>query len=448
MKLNIAALVAGLWYLQSAQLFAEVQIAVERLEAGSGFRFKAIDPPATNDAGKNASWKLVTGERDRNGARLSALHDGLVATGDDEPRANFFFRAGSDAGRIVADLGTVVPVKRISSYSYHAGDRAPQVYTVYGSTDEETKFDGEPGRDVTPEDCGWRKIASIDTRPASGDTGGQYGVSITDPAATIGRFRYLLFAVEPTQQRDRFGLTFFTEIDIVVEGGPELEFVPAGNPPKVAKFETDDRKYQFQIDTTEAADLHDWSETELAPVIREWYPKIVEMLRSDNHQAATKVTLRYRNDMPQGIPASGSGASINLNAPWFRKHLKDEAKGCVIHELVHVVQDYWRSRRTNPKAAPVPGWVVEGLADYIRWFLYEPESGGARLSAKQLAVAKHDASYRVTANFIDWVVRTHDKDIVSTLNAAARDGRYDDSLWEIQTRTRLADLADEWRKGE
>jgi hypothetical protein len=170
------------------------------------------------------------------------------------------------------------------------------------------------------------------------------------------------------------------------------------------------------------------------------------MLPSDDYQAAAKVTLRYRNDMPGGIPASATGNRINLNAPWFRHHLKDEAKGCVVHELVHVVQDYWQSRRGNPNVAPAPGWFVEGLADYIRWFLYEPESGGARLSAEQLAVAKHNASYRISANFIDWVVRTQDKDIVTKLNAAARDGKYDDSLWEIHTRKRLGDLVEEWRK--
>lgn len=445
MKLTLAALVAGFLCLQAVELFAEVQVAFERLETGNGFSFARIDSPATNDAGTKASWKLVVGERDRGGARLGALHDGRVATDEDEPRANFFFRAGSNGGRIVADLGAVVPLKRISSYSYHTGDRAPQVYTVYGSRGEGTTFNGGPGRDLAPEDCGWSKIASVDTRPASGEPGGRYGVSITDSIATIGSFRYLLFAVEPTETRDRFGQTFFSEIDIVSLDGPGLEFVAAPKPPKLARFETDDGKYQFQIDTTEAADLHDWSEMELAAVVREWYPKIVEMLPSDEYQAAAKVTLRYRNDMSGGIPASASGNKINLNAPWFRDHLKDEAKGCVVHELVHVVQDYWQPRRGNPNVAPVPGWFVEGLADYIRWFLYEPESGGARLSAKQLAAAKHDASYRISANFIDWVVRTQDKDIVRKLNAAARDGKYDDSLWEIHTRKRLSDLAEEWR---
>ena len=448
MKLFSTVLIAVFWSIPTAHLFGEVQIVTEHLENGTGFTFEKMASPATNDAGTQATWTLIDGERDANSAKLTVLNDGLVPAGEDDPQSNFFFRAGSDGGRILADLGKIIPVQRISSYSRHPGDRAPQVYTVYGSNGEGAGFRKEPRRDQKLEESGWQKIAKVDSRPTKGDAGGRHGVSISDSSGLIGQFRYLLFAIEPTEKRDPFGLTFFSEIDIVSADGPKLEFVPVGKPPLIAKFQTDDAKYQFQIDLTEAVDLKEWSESELVPVIRQWYPKIVAMLPSEGYEAAKTVQLRYRNDMPAGIPASASGSKVNLNAPWFRKHLKDEARGCVVHELVHVVQDYWRSRRGNARGASVPGWFVEGLADYIRWFLYEPESRGAVLSAKQLAAAKHDASYRVSAHFIDWVVRTQDKDLVVKLNAAAREGKYDDNLWEIYTRKRLPVLAEEWRKGE
>jgi hypothetical protein len=32
---------------------------------------------------------------------------------------------------------------------------------------------------------------------------------------------------------------------------------------------------------------------------------------------------------------------------------------------------------TIPTYKRTPGWVVEGIPDYIRWFLYEPQSHGA-----------------------------------------------------------------------
>lgn len=424
---------------------ADVVTSNEQLEAGSGFAFEKLDSPAINDAGAKATWKLIDGVADRNGAGLEALHDGRVPQGDDEPRANFFFAAGTDGGRLSADLGGITAVNRISTYSRHSGERGPQVYTVYGADGKAAAFDAAPARDKMPETCGWTKIANVDTRPKDGYPGGRHGVSITDSVTSLGNFQYLLFDILPTEKRSQFGLTFFSEIDIVAADGPNLEFVPAGNPPKLVNFKTEDGAYIFQIDATEAADLAEWSEKELAPVVREWYPKIVAMLPSDGYKAATKVRLGYRNDMPAGIPASASGFRINLNAPWFRKQLKGEAKGCVVHEMVHVVQNYWQARAQNPRASQTPGWFVEGLPDYIRWFLYEPETRGALLSPQRLAQAKHDASYRVSANFIDWVSRTYDEDIARKLNASAREGKYSDALWKEHTGKTVDALADEWR---
>jgi hypothetical protein len=425
-----------------------IETITEVLNAGSGFAFEKIPAPAMNDAGTDADWRVIDGTGDRNGAGLAALHDGRVPTGDDEPRANFFFSAGSDGGRILVDLGKVMSIERISTYSRHNADRGPQVYTVFGADGEAVGFDAEPKREKKPDACGWKMLAAIDSRPKDGDPSGRHGVSITHADSAIGKFRYLLFDVLPTEKRDPFGLTFFSEIDVVSAGGPELEFVPVGNPPKLVNFQSKDGKYTFQIDATEAADLAEWSEKELAPVVSEWYPKIVALLPSEGYAAPVKVRLGYRNDMPAGIPASAAGFRINLNAPWFRNQLNGEAKGCVVHEMVHVVQNYWQARRTNPNANPTPGWFVEGLPDYIRWFLYEPEKRGAMLSPDRLAQAKHDASYRVSANFIDWVSRTYDREIAMKLNAAAREGKYEDALWEKYTNKSVDALADAWRKGE
>jgi hypothetical protein len=444
----LAMFVVGLLTIPATQLRAEIQISSEHLDAELGFCFEQIPLPAVNDAGSRATWTMISGQRDDNGARIAALNDGRVPANEDQPRSNFFFRAGTAGGRILADLGKANSIKRISSYSRHVGDRAPQVYTVYGSNGDIDVSKLSPNSSEPLDPGQWQRIAAIDTRPTTGESGGTYGVSITSSQSSVGPFRYLLFLVEPTEKRDPFGLTFFSEIDIVTDDDPDLNFVSAGTPLNLIKSQTSDKRYQFQINVTEAPELKEWSQKELLPVMNEWYPRIVEMLPSDGYQAATKVRLQYRNDMAEGIPASASGAKISLNAPWFRKHLNDEAKGCVVHELVHVVQDYWRPRPDGAKSAEVPGWFIEGLADYIRWFKFEPQSRGAELSSRQLAKARYDASYRVSAHFIDWVVRTYDQDLVKTLNAAARNGKYSDSLWELSTRKRINDLAEEWRKGE
>jgi hypothetical protein len=148
----------------------------------------------------------------------------------------------------------------------------------------------------------------------------------------------------------------------------------------------------------------------------------------------------------RGVPAYASGNTISLNAEWMRGQLKREARGAVVHELVHVVQQY-SGRRRGPAGNAPPGWLVEGIPDYIRWFLYEPETGGAKLSVERRRTAQHDASYRVSANFLDFVIRTHpvNPGILEQLNAAAREGRYSSEIWQQLTGKTEQQLADSWR---
>jgi len=101
----------------------------------------------------------------------------------------------------------------------------------------------------------------------------------------------------------------------------------------------------------------------------------------------------------------------------------------------------------NPDATRTPGWVVEGICDYIRWFLYEPQMRGAEITARNIARARYDANYRVSGNFINWVTETYDKDIVRKLNAAAREGKYSEDLWKTATARTVQELGDEWKAG-
>ncbi len=87
------------------------------------------------------------------------------------------------------------------------------------------------------------------------------------------------------------------------------------------------------------------------------------------------------------------------NSAWLEKEIKGEAIGSLVHEAVHVVQQFHSNRN--------PGWLVEGCADYFRWFKYEPRSHGAdivwmRKHGRKFSPHFNDG-YRVTANFLDWV---------------------------------------------
>jgi hypothetical protein len=168
------------------------------------------------------------------------------------------------------------------------------------------------------------------------------------------------------------------------------------------------------------------------------------MLPSKGYQAPSRLSITFSSNM-QGV-AAASGTRIRCGAGWFRRQLHGEAKGAVVHELVHVVQQYGRARRTNRNATRNPGWLVEGIADYIRWFLYEPQTRGAEVTSRNIARARYDSSYRISGNFLNWVTETYDKNIVRKLNTAARQGKYNEKLWKEATGRNVQELGDEWKQ--
>lgn len=414
-------------------------------EAAPGFHFKSVPPPASNDAARQARLTLVEGARDRNEGGLEVLCDGRKPSEEDEPAANFFFAAGSTGGRILMDLGSVIEVQRVSSYSWHPGARGPQVYRLFGADGQAAGFNAEPKSGTEPATCGWTLVASVDTRPKSGEPGGQYGVSVTDAGGSLGRFRYLLFDVKPTERDDPFGQTFFSEIDVVDKNGPPLE-TPKEEAAPIAREEvvTGGAKYRITIDTTETPDLQEWARVKVAPMAKEWYPRLVELLPSEGFEAPPRVSIVFSKDM-QGVAAT-SGTRVRCAARWFRANLEGEALGAVFHELVHVVQQYRGGRRGDTNYSRPPGWLVEGIPDYVRWYVFEPETKGAEIRPAAIERAKYDASYRVSANFLNWVTEKHGKNLVPRLNAAMRQGKYRADLWNEITGAAVEDLGLEWKE--
>ena len=203
---------------------------------------------------------------------------------------------------------------------------------------------------------------------------------------------------------------------------------------------------EISIDTSQATDLKDWGENKLAPELAEWYPKIVAMLPSEGFAAPKRFSVIIRPG--NGVAATG-GTRITANSTWLKRELNREAIGALIHEEVHVIQQYGSARRNNPNATRAPGWLTEGIPDYIRWFKYEPQSHGADLTwmrTRKNFSPRYDGGYRVSANFLDWVTEKYDKGIVERLNGALRGGKYQEDIWKEHTGHTLQDLGEEWKK--
>jgi hypothetical protein len=199
---------------------AQVKVIIERNTSSSAtrdFRFKHVPSPVRPNPAAKAKLSLVVGKQDPNSGSLSVLTDGALPTNEDEPRANFFFDAGSDGGRILMDLSEAVEIAQVNTYSWHSDTRGPQVYNLYASDGTDPKFNTEPDANTNPAACGWTLIAEVDTRPKEDDSGGQYGVSISDSRGALGKFRYLLFDSVPTETDDPWGNTFYSEVDVVAK---------------------------------------------------------------------------------------------------------------------------------------------------------------------------------------------------------------------------------------
>jgi Peptidase of plants and bacteria len=374
---------------------------------------------------------------DAAGGGLAKLNDGKMPTEEDQPDENFFFNEGTPGGRLVADLGSVISIKQINTYSWHPSTRGPQIYKLYASDGTSKDFNAAPANGVNPESCGWKHIVSVSTKSkGEGEDGGQYGVSISDTDGAIGKYRYLLFDTMATEHDDDFGNTFYSEIN-VIDAGASGDKADAEGATDAFTVKTADGKTEITIDTTGAPELKNWAQNNLAPVMADWYPKIVAMLPSDGYEAPSHFSITLK---PIKGVAFTSGTKVVANSEWLGKELHGEAIGSLVHEMVHVVQQFHGRN---------PGWLVEGSADYVRWFKYEPQSHGADIvwmQKRRNFTPNYTDSYRITANFLNWVADKYDGKIVEEMDAAMRGGKYNEDLWKKYTGKTAPELGDEWKK--
>lgn len=436
----------GLMPIALASQIQAAKIAIGTSQDDKGFVSETSAAPAVNDAAATATFKIVAGKKDPNSGPLEVLNDGKIPSDSDQPESNFFF---AGPGRILVDLGKALDVASIASYSWHNGSRSGQMYEVFAADGTATDFKAEPAAEIDPKTCGWTSLGTVDTTSKSP---GQHAATLTpETGKTLANCRYVLLDIKPNPKEGQFNDTFFSEIDIVDANGPELKRIE--KPKRITKdFASKDGKFHYTLDATEAPDLLEWGGKNLIPVLDEWYPKIIEMLPVAGVTPAHNITFTLKDKMPpnmQGIPAYASGTSVVFNAKFMRDQAGGEAIGAGIHEVVHVVQfggvrEGQEGRRRNRGGRP-PTWVTEGVADYIRWFLYEPQAKGAEITKRNVKESSYDASYRVTANFFDWVIKKYEKDLMRKLNVATHDG-YSEGLWKEWTGKTLQDLGAEWKK--
>lgn len=151
--------------------------------------------------------------------------------------------------------------------------------------------------------------------------------------------------------------------------------------------------------------------------------------RADFHPAAPSRVRIVIDPAYTGIAFVGDkdqAATITINPGWLVQHPNDI--DLVTHEAMHIVHGY-----PGYGDARVPGWLVEGIADYARdRYGRDNAAAGWALPAKVEKGQNVDSGYRVTGAFLKWADAEH-PGLVLALDKALRDGRYAPALWQKHT---------------
>ncbi len=192
----------------------------------------------------------------------------------------------------------------------------------------------------------------------------------------------------------------------------------------------DETALKITLDTSEVPHLQEWGEDAKAR-IEEWHPRLVNMIPSQQFTPPTEITLRIRKT-DRGVAAT-SGRKITVSSGWIEKHPEDI--GLVFHELVHVIQAY-------PNGQPL--WITEGIADYLRWAIYEakPQAWFPRPKEEK----GYRKGYRVSAGFLLWLESGPAPGIVNQLNIAMRRGAYSEEIFFRETDKTLDELWTEYTR--
>jgi hypothetical protein len=132
--------------------------------------------------------------------------------------------------------------------------------------------------------------------------------------------------------------------------------------------------------------------------------------------------------------AATSGAIVRYNPGWMRNNPNDI--DVVTHEVMHIIQSY-------PYNAG-PGWITEGIADYVRATLGVDNKGSGWSMPAYNASQNYDNAYRITARFFVWIEKNKKKGFVQALDAAMRTHTYTPGFWETNAGKSVDELWKEY----
>lgn len=190
-------------------------------------------------------------------------------------------------------------------------------------------------------------------------------------------------------------------------------------------------KFTLQF-TCKSADFSEEINQKLISTFFEVYPTLVKTYNKNSPRVVTFVV-----DPEYDGVAATSNDKVVFSVKYMSSHPNDI--DVVTHEVMHIVQAY--GQRSG-----MPGWVTEGIADYVRYaYGVNNEGAGWRLpdfSEKH----SYQNSYRITARFFAWIEQNH-KGVIRKLDQAGRDKAYEKgAIWQKLTGKTIDELWSEYSK--
>ena len=179
---------------------------------------------------------------------------------------------------------------------------------------------------------------------------------------------------------------------------------------------------KVNLEYSETPHLEKWGK-DAKLLLEEWVPKTAKILNIENYPQEINLVLQNTDE---GIAYADSN-KIVVSSHWIEKYPEDI--GLIVHEGVHVVQLYPNFN---------PGWLTEGIADYIRWHLYEEKP----IEWFPMSENKNgwEDAYQVTGGFLLYLMKEFNPDIVRILNSAMKTDSYSDSTFNENIGKKLPDL--------
>ncbi|MEV0530598.1 basic secretory protein-like protein [Kitasatospora sp. NPDC050463] len=170
----------------------------------------------------------------------------------------------------------------------------------------------------------------------------------------------------------------------------------------------------IDLDYSQAPDLGPWLEQQKQTVAG-YYPTISNLLTKGAFAAPAYFKIIFDptlKDYPAYATVRNGVKEVHVNIDYTRGNRNDT--GFLVHEAVHVA--VW----DNPTSRP--GWLSEGLADWVRNYNFQPGTGAQHFGPG----TNYDSGYQATARFVDHVSKTYGKpDLAHLLNTT----NYSDQIW-------------------